>query len=131
MSLTGTAWLAAALLLAADDPRKAPPEMLGFVDAAELSEFCTASGPEGRDRRMVCLSYVTGAVDQILAEQALNPPTSRTLCIPRDVSAEGIMKEVVAYAGWSKSARGVSGANFVRYALERAYPCNRFDELPM
>ena len=60
-------WLALAVLLAMEDPGKAPPAMLGFVDAAELSEFCAATGPLAVDARMVCLSYVTGAVDQILA----------------------------------------------------------------
>ena len=124
-------WAVAAALLAAAPAEKPPPEMLGFVDAAELSEFCAASLPAAIDARMVCLSYITGAVDQILAQQALDDPAFRAICLPRDITAEAVMQEVNVHAGWAKTAKGVSGANFVRYAMERAYPCNTFGIRPM
>jgi len=123
-------WLIAVLLASAPPPTGVPP-MLGFVDAASLSGFCTAAGDKARDGKLVCLSYVTGAVDQLLAEQSLRTPDDRTICVPSDVTAAGVMRAVTAYAGWSKSGVGISGASFVRYALERAYPCDLTDARPM
>jgi hypothetical protein len=104
-----------------------PPEMLGFLDAATLSGFCGATGAQTRDGRMVCLSYVTGAADQLLAEQALKGPSERTICIPRTANAETVMRAVAAYAPWSATAKGVSAANFVKFALQQAYPCDPRD----
>jgi hypothetical protein len=124
-------WWILAALLAGEETGKAPPAMLGFVDAAELSQFCAAAGPLDRDPRLVCLSYVTGAVDQILAQQALGDPAYRTICLPGDVTADAVMREVTAYAGWSREAKGVSAANFVRFAMERAYPCRLAETEPM
>jgi hypothetical protein len=120
-------WLAAIVLLAGGAPQKAPPEMLGFFDAAALNEFCTTEGPLAPDARIICLSYITGAVDQLLAQQALDAPANHTICVPQDIAAASLMGEVTAYAGWSKTAKGVSAANFVKYAMEKAYPCNAFD----
>lgn len=120
-------WVVVGVLLTAAAPKKAPPDMFGFVDAAELSQFCAETDPLGLERRMVCLSYITGAVDQILAQQALDDSAYRTICLPSDVTAEAVMREVNAYANWSKTAKGVSGANFVRFAMESAYPCDADD----
>lgn len=117
-------WLIALLLGANSAPAVQPSGMLGFVDAATLGEFCTSSGEGARDGQMVCLSYVTGAVDQLLAQQALGPTRDRTICVPTDLTAEAVVRTVTAYAGWSKSAKGISAAHFVKFAMEEAYPCD-------
>lgn len=130
-SLVAAWWLVAVLLAAGEAPGKAPPEMLGFFDAAQLGEFCNATGEQARDGHTICLSYVTGVMDQLLSDQALGAPSHRTICVPRDISAAGVMQAVTAYAAWSKSAKGVSGAHFVRYAMEQAYPCSASDLQPM
>jgi hypothetical protein len=105
--------------------------MLGFVDAATLSGLCKASGPRAREGMSVCLSYVTGAADQLLAEQAMGAPADRSICLPREVTAKAVLAAVNAYAGWSASAKGVSAANFVKFAMEQAYPCNAIDREEM
>jgi hypothetical protein len=104
-----------------------PPAMLGFIDAATLSGICSPSSPKANEGLPVCLSYITGAADQLLAEQAMWAPGERTICLPRDVSAKAVMAAVNAYAGWSASAKGVSGANFVKFAMEQAYPCDAIE----
>jgi hypothetical protein len=109
----------------------APASMLGFMDAATLSGFCNAAAPQAKEGLPVCLSYITGAADQLLAEQAMWAPDERTICLPKDVTAKGVMASVNAYAGWSASAKGVSAANFVKFALEQAYPCDAIDSEKM
>jgi hypothetical protein len=123
-------WIAGLALAALGTAAAAPaprPAMLGFVDAAALSGFCTATGEKAGEGRMVCLSYITGAVDQLLADQAMRAPDDRTICVPGDVTAEAVMKSVATHATWSKSAKGVSAAGFVKFAMEAAYPCNPAD----
>jgi hypothetical protein len=101
--------------------------MLGFIDAAALSGFCDAAGAKAQEGLPICLGYITGAADQILAEQAMWAPDERTICLPANVTAKAVMANVNAYAGWSATAKGVSAASFVKFALEQAYPCDATD----
>lgn len=119
-------WLIGLFLATAPQP-SAPP-MLGFLDAARLGELCA---PQARDGLPICLGYITGAVDQILSEQATGPAQSRTICPPAGITAREVMETVVQYADWSKSAQGVSGAGFVKFAMQKAYPCGDDDRLVM
>jgi len=122
-------WLIALALVAAPSP--SAPAMLGFIDAAKLGELCAPAGPQARDGLPICLGYITGAVDQILSEQALGPAQARTICPPAGITARNVMGAVVGYAEWSRSAKGVSAAGFVRSAMEQAYPCGEGDRLVM
>lgn len=122
----GKIWrLAALVLLAPTGPALAAPapDMLGFIDAATLSGFCTSTGEKAKEGRTICLSYVTGAVDQLLAEQSLGPPDARRICLPVGITAQAVLKTINAHAGWSSTAKGISAANFIRHAMEQAYPC--------
>ena len=103
--------------------------MVGFLDAATLSAACAAD-VRAVDARAICLGYVAGAADQLLAAQASRGPASRTICIPSGVNTSTVVATVGAYAAWSSKAKGVSAAGFVEAALERAYPCGS-DAEPM
>jgi hypothetical protein len=126
----GVVAVAAALLVAgagmgpAQDGPASPGAMLGFFDAATLSGFCDPAAATAREGLPICLSYITGAADQLLAEQAMGAPGERTICLPRSITPQAVMAAVNAYAGWTASAKGVSAAGFVKYALEEAYPCD-------
>lgn len=122
-------WLIGLALATAPSP--SAPAMLGFIDAAQLGELCAPAGPKAREGLPICLGYITGAVDQILSDQAMGPAQARTICPPQGITARDAMATVVEYADWSKSAQGVSAAGFVRAAMEKAYPCSDDDRLVM
>lgn len=109
-------------LVAAPGDYGAGSSMVGFLDAATLSAACAAD-VQAVDARAICLGYIAGAADQLLADQAMRGPTTRTICIPPDVTTSTVVATVGAYAAWSRNAKGVSAAGFVEAALERAYPC--------
>jgi hypothetical protein len=104
--------------------------MMGFIDAAKLSELCSAEGSQARDGRSICLGYITGSVDQLLGEQAEHSLQSRTICVPAAVTAQQVTYSVVLYAEWTK-VPGASAAGVVKFALEEAYPCDDDDRLIM
>lgn len=119
----GIQTIAAVLALAAaPGDYGAGSSMVGFIDAATLSAACAAD-VRAVDARAICLGYIAGAADQLLASQSIRGPASRTICIPSGTNTSTVVATVSAYAAWSRNAKGVSAAGFVEAALERAYPC--------
>jgi len=101
-------------------PAQAPTHP-GFVDAAQLAAVCDAEGSGAATAQALCLGYVTGAVDQILARPAGH--RSPTVCPPPDFTPRAALDAVMRYARFASTAKGIGAADFVRFALERAYPC--------
>ena len=97
------------------------PTHLGFLDAARLQAVCSADGPNASEARALCLGYVTGALDQLLARAAGRRPA--TVCPPPGLTPQEAVEAVMRYDRYAVTARGVGAADFIRFALERAYPC--------
>jgi hypothetical protein len=112
-------WLLAFSLVTGLPPQ--PPSQPGFIDAPRLAALCGAGGPEGQSARSLCLGYVVGSVDQLMASQARRGRA--TVCPPKDLTAEDAMKAVVRRSRYASTATGLGAAGFVRFALEDAYPC--------
>lgn len=111
-----------ALLLLAAGPSDRDPgaPLVGFLDAATLSEACAASAV---DARAICMGYIAGAADQLLAAQAGRGPAAQRICIPQGSRTATVVAVVATYAAWSHDAEGISAASFVEAVLQRAYPC--------
>ncbi|TAJ71993.1 MAG: hypothetical protein EPO51_12835 [Phenylobacterium sp.] len=112
-------WLMALTVVTALPPPV--PTHPGFVDAAQLAAICSADGPEAEGPRALCLGYVTGAVDQLLARVPGRRPA--TVCPPADLTPKAAVDAVMRYARFAATGKGIGAADFVRFALERAYPC--------
>ena len=97
-----------------------PAAVPGFIDAPKLAEICAAEAPDGK---AICLGYVAGVVDQVVAYQARLPAERRTICLPRDMTVNRAVDAVQASADWAKTSEGVGASGFVKFALERAFPC--------
>ena len=92
----------------------------GFFDAPKLLALCTASGPDADAAKAVCLGYVMGAADQLLMRQARRRPS---VCPPGDLTASAALSAVMRHERYAYSAKGIGAADFVRVALEQAWPC--------
>ena len=112
-------WLMALTVVTALPPPA--PTHPGFVDAAQLAAVCTADGPEAANQRALCLGYVTGSLDQLLARSSGRRPP--TVCPPADLTPKAALDAVLRYVRYATTAKGVGAADFVRFSLERAYPC--------
>jgi hypothetical protein len=93
----------------------------GFIDAAQLAAACAAEGPRAPEMRAVCLGYVTGATDQLLARTSGRRPP--TICPPAGFTPADAVAAVQRHARFASTTQGVGAAGFVRFALERAHPC--------
>jgi hypothetical protein len=81
--------------------------------------MCADTGPEATSAKVYCLGYVMGVADQLLARPSRR--TGPTVCPPADFSGKAAVEAVQRYRRYA--AKGVGAAEFVRFALERAYPC--------
>jgi len=97
------------------------PSQAAFLDAQRLIALCSASGPDAPSGRSLCLGYVVGSVDQLLAQQARRGRA--TICPPADFKADDALATVVGHARYATAADAMPAARFVRFALEDAYPC--------
>jgi len=113
-------WLFALLLATSSSP--APPRMQGFFDAAQLAAVCGVDTPSARS---ICLGYVVGSLDQVMAQQSRRRPSRRTICPPAGMTAQDVVKVVARHSKFAETATGLGAAGFVRFALEDAYPCAR------
>jgi hypothetical protein len=112
-------WFLALSLVVGLPPRASNPS--GFLDAGRLVALCSASGPDALSGRSLCLGYVVGSVDQLLAQQARRGRA--TFCPPPGFKADDALATVMGHARYASAADGMAAAGFVRFALEDAYPC--------
>ena len=101
-----------------------PPPASGqasFLHARQLMALCSASGPDASSGRSLCLGYIVGSVDQLLAQQARRGRA--TICPPAGFKADDALSAVLGHARYATAADAMPAAGFVRLALEDAYPC--------
>ena len=96
------------------------PTHAGFLDAARLQALCNAEGPDAASARSLCLGYVTGAVDQMLARTGRGAPAM--ICPPGELTPKLALAAVLRRTRYASTATGIGAAGFVRFALEQAYP---------
>src|SRR3569833_4429092 len=108
------------LSLVTGDPP--PPAMLpGFLDAAKLMTFCEAKGDDAAAGRALCMGYVVGAVDQLVAQQARRDESRRTICAPKTLTPNDAVAAVVKYSRFATTAKSIAASGFVRFAMEDTY----------
>jgi hypothetical protein len=99
-----------------------PAPAYGFFDGEGLVAACAATGETAIAKRALCYGYVSGAVDMILSQQAA-ASDRRTICPLPGMTLQAAVNAVLARASWASRARGIGAANFIKLALEDAYPC--------
>jgi hypothetical protein len=97
------------------------PSQAAFLDAQRLMALCTAVGPDASSGRSLCLGYIVGSVDQLLAQQARRGRA--TICPPAGFKADDALAAVLGHARYATAADAMPAPGFVRFALEDAYPC--------
>lgn len=112
-------WLLALTVVTGLPPQAA--SLPGFFDAPKLVALCSAKGPDADAAKAVCLGYVLGAADQLLMRQGRRGRPA--VCPPGDLTASATLSAVMRHERYASSAKGVGAADFVRVALEQAWPC--------
>lgn len=109
-------------------PAAAAATMPGFMEAPRLVALCNATGPDAESGRSLCLGYIVGSLDQLLARQAASGV--RTVCPPADLTVRRALGVVMHQSEFAEGAKGTSAASLVQFALERAYPCRAEPDRP-
>jgi hypothetical protein len=111
--------LALALALAPVASTNAP----GFLDAPSLIRLCNVTGPDAGGARALCIGYVVGVVDRLLMDQSRQEAPK--VCLPSGITAEQLVGAVMVHHRWTVSDVPIGASDFIRSALELAYPCPR------
>jgi hypothetical protein len=101
----------------------APAMVPGFIDGDRLAALCSPIAPDPEASHSLCLGYVVGSVDQLLARQARRPALGRSICLPKDLSAEQLVEVTEKHLTRHPKVRGSAASAVIRDALEARYPC--------
>lgn len=100
-----------------------PATMPGFLDTERLMALCDAGGPDAESGRAICMGYIVGSLDQLMAQQSRRDEGRRTICPPKDMTAEDAVRAVIKYSRFGATATGIAASSFVRFAMEDSFPC--------
>lgn len=89
------------------------------MSTADLAVLC-----EPRDEASaLCLGYLVGAIDQLLARQARRSAARHTLCLPKGVTAETMRDAIMIRLTRDPENRPEAAADAIRQAVQAEYGC--------
>lgn len=115
------AWLLVLTLNTAPLPPRT--EVPGFVSSGQLHALCAAADDDANPAPVLCLGYLAGATDQLVARDARRPPLRRRICLPHDATIEDLRSLVLKFQTRISPLEDVAAADVIRAALEARYPC--------
>lgn len=95
----------------------------GFIDGGRLYALCSARANDVGSAGALCLGYVIGSVDQVLARQARRPVAQHRICLPAGQSAEQLSGAISERIGRDRRLWSQAASTVVQGALEDLYPC--------
>ncbi|MDP3852418.1 Rap1a/Tai family immunity protein [Phenylobacterium sp.] len=100
-------------------------DLRGFLDGQQLHEHCRPHPADDMAdlRSALCLGYIVGSADQILAAEAETPPQLKSFCPLRTVIAEDLRGAAMDFLDRHPKARSAAAATLVAAALTARYPC--------
>lgn len=100
-------------------------DLRGFLDGQQLHEHCRPNPADDLAdlRSALCLGYIVGSTDQILAAEAETPPELKSFCPPQTVLAEDLRGAAMDFLDRHPKARSAAAAPLVAAALAARYPC--------
>ncbi len=111
------AWL---LILSLVTAIPAPsPSVQGFMSAGDLAVLCEPRN----EASALCLGYLVGAMDQLLARQARRPAARYTICLPKGVTAEAMRDVIMIRLTRDPKNRPEAAADAIRQAVQAEYGC--------
>jgi hypothetical protein len=94
----------------------------GFINVTDLHVICE-NKTDQLDATALCMGYIIGAIDQLLAQQARRPRMRQALCLPEGISTDTIRTQVLRSVKEGVDQPSVGAAASIQRAVEAAYPC--------
>jgi len=118
-------WFLILSIITAVPPPPASSAMIpGFIDGGRLYALCSARADDAGGASALCLGYVVGSADQILARQARRPVAQHRICLPAGLSAEQLSGAISERIGRDRRLWSQAASTVVQAALEDLYPCS-------
>jgi hypothetical protein len=104
-------------------PPPPPPPLSGFMNSERLIEHCRPGVDAEAGMADVCMGYIAGAVDQLLARQGQLAPNKRTICLPPTTTIGEVQRAVAASLEMFEGEPNAAAAVIVERSVTAAFPC--------
>jgi hypothetical protein len=104
-------------------PLAPAPTIQGFVSSGVLRSLCSAPIGDSDHGASLCLGYLAGVTDQLLARESKRWGSRRKFCLPAGVTMEDLRDVVLSFQSETVAADDVAAAPVIRLAFEAAFPC--------
>jgi hypothetical protein len=92
-------------------PITPPAGPRGFLTAGQLEQYCSAPADDREDLMPLCLGYLAGSWDQLLASAAQGKRP--TLCAPSDLSLDATRLKFLQFMAENPGLRAVGAASTI------------------
>lgn len=113
-------------LIIATAPSMLPSGSRGYLDGGQLEHLCMSPGSDDNGALGLCLGYLAGSMDQLLAGASSAPTRALSVCPPSEVTVEQLRLLVVAHLRVHPRDRASAAASVVEKVVAGAYPCPLF-----
>lgn len=98
----------------------------GIVSARQIKGLCTAAEDAKDGQFEMCLGYLAGSLDQLVAQDGINGKSARRLCPGTTITLEEFRMMVVQYIELNPELESAAAAPVIERAVVPALSCDLF-----
>ena len=106
-------------------------DLQGFMTGASLEAHCQSDAADPEGGQFVCLGYLAGSWDQLLAHSGSGLWARRSFCPPPEVTLEDLRLGLFSYLDGNPEQRESAAALVVERAAVASFPCETRRFTPM
>ena len=106
-------------------------DLQGFMTGASLEAHCQSDAADPEGGQFVCLGYLAGSWDQLLAHSGSGLWARRSFCPPPEVTLEDLRLGLFSYLEANPEQRESAAALVVERAAVASFPCETRRFTPM
>jgi hypothetical protein len=100
-----------------------PPPVSGFMTVSRLLEHCDPAENSEAGMGDICVGYIAGSMDQIVAKQSTLPPSKRRVCLPAALTIGDVKDVLVAHLRDMPDDGDAAAAFVVERIAAAQFPC--------
>ena len=113
--------IAALALVLSITPILPPTGTRGFLTAGQLEQYCSAPVEDRENLMPLCLGYLAGSWDQLLARTAQGKRLA--LCAPADLSLDDTRLKFLQFMAENPELRDVGAASMIETTAWASFTC--------
>ncbi len=101
-------------------------ETRGFVNAGQVKGLCAAAENAGDGQFEMCLGYLAGSIDQLVAQDRISGVSARDLCPNTALSLDHFRQAFLDYMEVNPQVEKAAAAAVIERAATPSLKCNMF-----